>query len=103
MTITRRDLLNAIRASFRDCEPETILAELDNYGLQPYEREKERVQLAIIELSGGNPDKLAELIKTAKIDYRDILACHQLGPIPTSEGEALQQEAMALIEKWGKG
>jgi hypothetical protein len=103
MTITRHDLLNAISVNFCNCEPEAILAELDNYGLQSHEQEKERVQLAIIELCGGNRDKLVELIAIAKTDYRDILAWRQLGPIPAPEGDALQEKARALIEKWGKG
>lgn len=35
----------------------------------------------------------------AKIDYRDILAMQQLGPIPAAEGEKPQAAAQAVIEK----
>ena len=57
--------------------PETsrmrVLELLDTYGVQSYEREKERVQLAMLALSSGNEEKLIEFIAIAKRDYRDIL------------------------------
>jgi hypothetical protein len=36
--------------------------------------EVERVQLAILKLSDGDPDKLIYNIELAEIDYRDVLA-----------------------------
>jgi hypothetical protein len=66
------------------------------------EPEQERVQLAIVELSSGNKAKLLELVRVAKIDYRDILARQSLRPMSEDEGAALQQEARAVIERWGK-
>jgi hypothetical protein len=102
MTRTCDDVLAAVHATFQDSDIATILAILDLYGIESYEPERERVQVAIIELSGGNRDKLLYLVQTAKIDYRDILAWKQLGPIPEAEGEKLQNEARALLEKWGK-
>lgn len=46
---------------------------LDGYGVESYERERERVQLAILKLSEGNEEKLREFIAVAKRDYRDVL------------------------------
>jgi hypothetical protein len=101
MTHTRDDVLAAATTTFEATELVTILAELDLYGVEPHERERERVQLAIIELSGGSKDKLVQYVQIAKTDYRDILAWKQLGPLQEAQGEKLQNEARALIEKWG--
>ena len=98
MTHTRDDVLAAVQAAFDASDPAMIFAILDLYGTEPYERERERVQLAIVELSGGSKDKLLELVQTAKTDYRDVLAWQQLGPLPEAEGKKLQKEARALLE-----
>lgn len=59
----------------------TILALLDQCGIEPHEHEKERVQLAI--------------------NYRDVLAWQQLGPMSASDGAKAEADARALIEKVG--
>jgi hypothetical protein len=58
--------------------------------------------LAIIELSAGNWEMLLRYVQDAKIDYRDILAWKQLGPLTEAEGKGLQDAARALIDRWGK-
>jgi hypothetical protein len=50
-----------------------VLAPLDTYGVEAYERERDRVQLAILKLSAGNEDRLRENVASAKGDYRDVL------------------------------
>ena len=50
-----------------------MLELLDRYGVESYERERERVQLAILKLSEGNEKKLREFVAVAKRDYRDVL------------------------------
>jgi hypothetical protein len=102
MTATREDVVAAAIATFKGDQLESILCELDLYGVEPHEPERERVQLAIIELSGGSKDKILQYVQIAKIDYRDILAWKQLGPVQEAEGKKWQDEARALIEKWGK-
>jgi hypothetical protein len=102
MTHTRDDVLAAAATTFQASELATILAELDLYGIESHEPERERVQLAIIELSGGSTDQLVQYVQIAKTDYRDILAWKQLGPLQEAEGKKLQNEARALMEKWGK-
>ena len=79
-----------------------MLAALDQYGAASHEPERERVQLAIIELSAGNKDMLLRHVQDAKTDYRDILAWKQLGPLPEAEGRKLQDAARALADRWGK-
>jgi hypothetical protein len=46
---------------------------LDDYGMEPDERERERVQLDILKLSDGNEEKVREYVAVAKRDYRDVL------------------------------
>lgn len=43
--------------------------------LQSYQGEGQvRVQIAILKLSEGDPDKLRQFIEAAKVDFRDVLA-----------------------------
>jgi len=102
MTHTRDDVLISVQTVFRASDAAIVLSILDQYGTEHYERERERVQLAIIELSAGSEGKLRELVKAAKTDYRDILAWQQLGPLSEEAGKEQQAEARALKEKWGK-
>lgn len=91
----------AARRDFPDSELAGILAALALYGTEPWENEVERVQLAILQLSAGNKNKLLEFVKIAKVDYRDILAWQQTGPLPPEQGEKLQAAARALIRNRG--
>jgi hypothetical protein len=100
--VSRDDVVAAVKAAFPDGDLAAILAIVDLYGTEPHEREKERVQVAIAELSEGSREKLLYMVQTAKTDYRDILAWKQLGPLSKAEGKNLQNEARELVEKWGK-
>ena len=102
MAHTREDVLAAARAAFPESDLADVLAALDLYGAEPYEREIERVQLAILAISAGNKEELLQLVKAAKSDYRDVLAWQQLGPLSPEDGEKLQAAARALIRNWGK-
>jgi len=101
MTHSREDVLAAARAAFSDSELSEILAALDLYGAQPHEREIERVQLAILQISQGSKEKLLQFVKAAKADYRDVLAWQQLGPLSPKEGAKWQAAARTLIKNRG--
>jgi hypothetical protein len=73
MLHSREEVIAAVRAAFPRSEAREILALLEQYGVEPYERERERVQLAIVALSEGNKDKLLYFLSVAKQDYRDVL------------------------------
>jgi hypothetical protein len=77
----------AVRTAFPHGDTATILGILDLYGTEPYERERERVQLAIVLLSQGTESKLVELVQTAKIDYRDILCWAEDGSFSSRKVE----------------
>jgi hypothetical protein len=71
---TRDLLLKKVREVFPLENPAEIIELLDSYGVEPYERECERVQLAILKLSGGSIEELLSHLEVAKRDYRDVLA-----------------------------
>jgi hypothetical protein len=102
MTRTREQMITAARAAFSEDALNDIVAALDQYGVEKHEPEREHVQLAIIALCGGDKDRLLRYVHEAKVDYRDILAAQQLGPLSEDKGRQLQDVARALISKWGK-
>ena len=68
-----RDVVAAARARFPEETWARVLELLETYGVESHERERERVQLALVKLSGGSEEKLREYVAVAKEDYRDIL------------------------------
>jgi hypothetical protein len=46
---------------------------LATYGREDYEREQERVRLAILKVGEGTVEQVLTLVSTAKRDYRDVL------------------------------
>jgi hypothetical protein len=66
-------LTEAIAAAFRPEARERVRVMLEAYGREPHERERERVQLAIVRLSEGDEAKLGYFLSVAKQDYRDVL------------------------------
>ncbi len=52
------------------------IAVLNSYGKESQEQEPVRVRLAVLKLLGTDPDieKLAEITRAAKTDFRDVLA-----------------------------
>ena len=95
-------VLAAIGAAFPEGDRHDIAALLGSYAALPHAAEIERVQLAIIELSAGNTEKLRYFVDLALTDSRDVLACRQLGPLSAGDGEKLRAAAQALIKAWGK-
>jgi len=63
----------AIAATFSGADAATARDILRAYGAAPHERERERVQLAILSLSHGDLGELQRLVTSAKRDYRDVL------------------------------
>ena len=51
-----------------------VLEILDRYGTESYERERDRVQVAVLKLSNGDLERLKTMVSHAKMDYRDTLA-----------------------------
>src|SRR5437764_7295770 len=73
MPNTRDEVVAVVQKTFPETAHDRVLELLDTYGVESYERERERVQLAILKLSDGNEEKLREFVAVAKRDYRDVL------------------------------
>jgi len=73
MPHTRDEVVAFVQKTFPKSAHARVLAVLNTYGVESYEREPERVQLAILKLSEGHEEKLREFVAVAKRDYRDVL------------------------------
>jgi predicted Fe-Mo cluster-binding NifX family protein len=71
---TRELVMEKAKDVFPKEDVSKIMSILDEYGVESYEQERERVQLAILKLSEGDMKELKESVKAAKQDYRDVLA-----------------------------
>jgi hypothetical protein len=86
-----------------------VLEILDRYGIESYERERDRVQVAILKLSNGDLERLKTMVSHAKMDYRDTLAAAEypgefrayLGvELPPAEKERIRQEDRRQHLEW---
>jgi hypothetical protein len=73
-SVNRSDVERIVRRDFPSDNWATVRDLLDYYGTATHEREKDRVQLAILKLADGSIDELLIQIQTAKLDYRDVLS-----------------------------
>jgi hypothetical protein len=85
MAYSRDDVLASVRAIFPNSDWTGVVGVLDQYGLVSYERERERVQLAILKLCEGSEEKLRDYVDV-KRDYRFCLGgISRRSPIDTPE------------------
>jgi len=101
MSRTREDVISAIERVFPNKMVAEVLELLDAYGVQSYERERERVHFAMVTLSEGDETKLRYLIEVAKRDYRDVLFwadCPEQAKLDTPEKRRVFRQ---LFEKLG--
>jgi len=73
MPLTRDDVTRLFQGAFPQADWPAVMEVLDLYDTEEYERERERVQIAILNLSGADEQKLLHYISVAKQDYRDVL------------------------------
>ena len=97
----RRRLIDAVAQDYPASETSDVLAIVDQYGAEAHEREPERVRLAIVRLTAGDREVLPKLVYAAKVDYRDVLAWAETGPLSAEQGEQLQAAARKLLARWG--
>ena len=101
MSHSRDDVIAAIRASFAEDRWSHVTQLLDAYGVESHERERERVQLAIVKLSMGSEEKLREHVAIAKLDYRDILLWADYPRESKIETPQKKKEALDPLKKFG--
>jgi hypothetical protein len=101
MMRTRADVVAAIHAAFPKRAWSRVLVLLDTYGVNSYEREVARVQLAILKLSEGSEEKVREYVAVAKRDYRDALFWAEHPDEARLDTPEKRQELRELFEKLG--
>jgi hypothetical protein len=72
--VDRGDVLRVLKRDFPAEDAVALLAELDQYGTESWHYSRDRVQLAILKLADGQKDRLLLCLKTAKTDFRDVVA-----------------------------
>ena len=73
MTHSGDQVVASVEATFPKSGWARVLDLLESYGVESYERERKRVQLAILKLSAGSEEKVREYVAAAKRGYRDVL------------------------------
>lgn len=92
----------AVGEAFPEADASSIVALLNTYGTESHERERERVQLAIVKLCDGDAGKVQSYIDVAKTDYRDVLHWASR-PAPTAQEAAKDLHAVReVLTLWGK-
>jgi len=71
--ITADDVERIVRRDFPAEDFTPVMAILNEYGTQKWQRASPRVQLAVLKLANGSMTKLRTGIDLAKRDYRDVL------------------------------
>src|SRR5437667_6978576 len=75
MTHSRDQVVASVEATFPKSSWARVLDLLDSYGVEPYERERERVQVAILTLGAGSEAKVREYVGCceARLSRRAVL------------------------------
>src|SRR5438309_419618 len=97
---SRQDVLAEIARRFPSEARTAVVKALNFYGAKPSEPERERVQLAILELSHGDADELRRLVEEAKRDHRSVL--RESGGAPAEPAAAAPAAAVPQYEVEGE-
>src|SRR5436305_14816332 len=101
MAHSRDEVVAAVEATFPESAYARVLKLLDSYGVESHERERERVQLAILKLSEGNEEKLRQNVDVAKRDYRDVLFWAEYPEEAKIDTPEKRRQVRELFEKLG--
>ena len=70
--VTREDVIRIARRDFPHEQIEVVLSQLDRYGDEEWQPERDRIQLAILKLSRGDLSKLGKYVREAQADFREV-------------------------------
>src|SRR5436305_14121212 len=101
MAHSREEVVAIVQKTFPETSHSRVLELLDSYGVESYERERERVQLAILKLSDGNEEKLREFVAVAKRDYRDVLFWTENPDEARLDTPEKRERVRKMFEKFG--
>lgn len=68
------DVERVVRRDFAHENYYKIILVLNEYGTEDWQREPDRVRLAVLMLANGNIEELRRYIEWAKCDYRDVIS-----------------------------
>ena len=72
--VTDKEVRRIAYRDFPAAQFNAVMAVLDEYGMENWQREAHRVKLAALKLAHGDLDELRRKIEVAKRDYRDVVA-----------------------------
>lgn len=72
--VSAADVERIVRRDFPPEQVHSVLAVLNEYGVEEWHREADRVRLAVLKLANRDSQQLRNWIGQAKMDYRDVLA-----------------------------
>lgn len=98
---TRDEVIAGIQKTFPERSWRHVLELLDTYGIESRERERERVQLAVLKLSESNEEKLREFVAVAKRDYRDVLFWAENPDEAKLETPGKRERVRKMFEQFG--
>ncbi len=108
--VTSADVERVVRRDFPTERVSEVLAMLNEYGTESWQREPHRVRLAVLKLADGNLERLRYQIKGAKCDYRDVLApaeypgyCKRVrgpGALPSDEEQKMIDADWRQYQNW---
>jgi len=98
---SRDDVVESVQGTFPKSSWARVVELLDSYGVEPYERERKRVQVAILKLSAGSEAKVREYVAVAKRDYRDVLFWAEYPEESKSDTPEERQRVRKMFEKFG--
>ncbi len=101
MTYSHDQVVASVEATFPKSGWARVLDLLDRYGVESYERERERVQVAILKLSAGSEAKVREYVAVAKRDYRNVLFWAEYPEESRLDTPAKRQRVRNMFEKFG--
>ena|SRR6266568_7756826 len=101
MAHSHDEVVAVVQKTFPEGCRARVLQVLDGYGVESYERERERVQLAIVKLSAGSEEKLREFIAVAKRDYRDVLFWAEYPEESRLDTLEKRERVRKMFEKFG--
>jgi hypothetical protein len=98
---TREAVETQVARDFPDMDPEIVLAILDRYGLKGFQRERDRVHLAILKLSDRNIRQVISYTKAAEEDFRDVLWWSSENPPPKVTKEEVTKTVQEMWQRSG--
>ena len=101
MVHSREEVIASVEATFPKESRTRVLEMLDSYGVESFERERERVQLAILKLSAGSEEKVCEFVAVAKRDYRDVLFWAEYPEESRLDTPEKRERVRKMFEKFG--